>query len=162
MLSTRWHLYVILVNTLLLNPTRGRPRNWFFWKFSTLVYASGVLFKGDIVRGHENFVVDGQHFAVLKNNFKYTLIPNRVNRVGFIEIEKFSPNHYALHVNFFTDVGYVRDDYYFKDNLLFNSFLMRYGIGIDPVTYYDKVFRTEFSLNRHGNTGIDLHLIAPI
>ncbi len=122
----------------------------------------GLGFKGDIVRGYENFVIDGQHFAVLKNNFKYALVPSRVNRIGFINNEKFSLIHYALYVNFFTDIGYVKDSFFFNDNFLSNNFLAGFGIGLDLVTYYDKVFRTEFSYNRHGYPSINLHLIAPI
>ena len=122
----------------------------------------GLGFKGDIVRGYENFVIDGQHFAVLKSNFKYNLIPSTVTRIGFINNEKFSLIHYALYINFFTDIGYVRDNLFFNQNTFSNSFLQGSGIGFDLVTYYDKVFRTEFSITRHGNAGVYLHLIAPI
>jgi hypothetical protein len=85
-----------------------------------------------------------------------------VNRIGFINNEKFSLIHYALYVNFFADFGYVHDDIFFKDNPYSNNLLAGAGIGLDLVTYYDKVFRTEFSINRQGDTGVYLHLIAPI
>ena len=133
-----------------------------FGDFQPYYLQRGLGFKGDIVRGYENFVIDGQHFAVLKSNFKYELIPNTVTRIGFINNEKFSLIHYALYINFFTDIGYVRDTYFFKGNPYSNSFLSGSGIGLDLVTYYDKVFRTEFSVTRHGDMGVFLHLIAPI
>lgn len=133
-----------------------------FGNFQPYYMQQGLGFKGDIVRGYENFVIDGQHFAVLKTNFKYALVPNRVNRIGFIGNEKFSLIHYALYVNFFADVGYVHDNLFFKGNPYSNTFLAGAGIGFDLVTYYDKVFRTEFSISRQGDRGIHLHLIAPI
>jgi outer membrane protein assembly factor BamA len=130
--------------------------------FQPYYLQQGLGFKGDIVRGYENFVIDGQHFLVVKNNFKYALLPNRVNRIGFINNEKFSLIHYALYVNFFTDFGYVRDNIFFKNNPYSNTFLAGSGVGLDLVTYYDKVFRTEFSITRQGDMGFYLHLIAPI
>lgn len=133
-----------------------------FGNFQPYYLQRGLGFDGDIVRGYENYVIDGQHFSVLKSNFKYTLIPNTVNNIGFIRNEKFSLIHYALYVNFFADIGYVRDEVFFKGNPYSNTFLGGAGVGLDLVTYYDKVFRTEFSVTRHGDTGLFLHLIAPI
>jgi outer membrane protein assembly factor BamA len=133
-----------------------------FGDFQPYYLQRGLGFKGDIVRGYENFVIDGQHFAVFKSNFKYSLIPNTVTRIGFINNEKFSLIHYALYVNFFADIGFVRDTYFFQGNPYSNTPLGGAGIGLDLVTYYDKVFRTEFSVTRHGDIGVYLHLIAPI
>ena len=133
-----------------------------FGDFQPYYMQQGLGFKGDIVRGYENFVIDGQHFVVMKSNFKYALIPNRVDRIGFIGNEKFSLIHYALYVNFFADIGYVHDTFFYKGNSYSNSLLSGAGIGLDLVTYYDKVFRTEFSVTRQGDVGIYLHLIAPI
>jgi outer membrane protein assembly factor BamA len=130
--------------------------------FQPYFLQQGLGFKGDIVRGYENFVIDGQHFAVLKTNLKYNLLPSTVRRIGFIGNEKFSLIHYALYVNFFTDMGYVQDNLFFKGNPYSNTWLLGSGIGIDLVTYYDKVFRTEFSFTRQGDFGLQLHLIAPI
>ncbi|MFW5707583.1 MAG: BamA/TamA family outer membrane protein [Bacteroidota bacterium] len=133
-----------------------------FGDFKPYYLQQGLGFKGDLVRGYENFVIDGQHFAVVKSNFKYALVPQRVSRIGFIANEKFSLIHYALYVNFFTDFGYVHDTIFFMDNPYSNKLLAGAGVGLDLVTYYDKVFRTEFSITRQGDTGVYLHLIAPI
>lgn len=133
-----------------------------FGNFKPYYMQQGLGFKGDIVRGYENFVIDGQHFLVFKNNFKYALIPNRINNIGFINNEKFSLIHYAVYLNFFTDAGYVRDGMFFNNNPYSNNLLIGFGMGIDLVTYYDKVFRFEFSQTRQGDTGIHFHLIAPI
>jgi hypothetical protein len=147
------------------------PR-WFFAaggnaKFSqgkTNVYFSqqGLGFLGDLVRGYENFVIDGQHFLVLKSNLKFALVPQRTGRIGFLPGERFQLIHYAFYLNLFADAGYVDDRYFFEGNQLNNVWLAGTGLGIDFVTYYDKVFRTEFSVNRHGQAGLFFHVIAPI
>ena len=47
------------------------------------------------------------------------------------------------------------------DMLHSNEFLYGYGLGLDFVTYYDIVFRVEFSANKFGETGLFLHFNAP-
>jgi outer membrane protein assembly factor BamA len=133
-----------------------------FGDFQPYFLQQGLGFRGDLVRGYENFVIDGQHFSVLKSNLKYQLLSPRSSRIGFIRNEKFSLIHYALYVNLFADMGYVNDKHYFVGNPYSNTLLAGYGIGFDLVTYYDKVLRTEFSLTRQGDRGFHLHLIAPI
>lgn len=130
--------------------------------FQPYFLQQGLGFRGDMVRGYENYVIDGQHFAVLKTNLKYELVPSRVRRLGFISNEKFSLIHYALYLNIFSDLGYVKDDMFFRGNPFSNTVLWGNGIGLDLVTYYDKVLRTEFSITRQGQKGIFFHLIAPI
>ena len=44
---------------------------------------------------------------------------------------------------------------------LVNDFLYSTGIGFDLVTYYDQVYRLEFTLNNLGEPGIYLHLETP-
>ena len=69
--------------------------------------------------------------------------------------------HYAFYLNTFVDVGYVNDDIYLNNSLA-NQFMLGYGIGIDFVTYYDKVIRVEFSTNRLNEFGFFLHFVQPI
>ena len=122
----------------------------------------GLGFLGDLVRGYEKYVIDGQHFLVLKSNLKYALVPQRTGRIRFLPSEHFGLIHYAFYLNLFADLGYVSDRHFFENNFLNNTWLGGTGIGLDFVTYYDKVFRTEFSINRQGEAGIFFHVIAPI
>lgn len=122
----------------------------------------GLGYNNNFVRGYEYYVVDGQHFAVLKTNLKYNVVPQRVKRLPFIPGDKFGLLHYAIFINIFADAGYINDRYFYHQNSYSNSFLAGSGIGIDFVTYYDKVFRTEFTYNRHGRFDVYFHLIAPI
>ena len=122
----------------------------------------GLGFHRDLVRGYEPYVLDGQWFGIVKTNLKYNLLPQRVSRLRFISSERFSLIHYALYLNAFFDWGYVGDRYFSQGNPLNNAWLGGAGLGLDFVTYYDKVLRTEFSLNRKGKAGLYFHLIAPI
>ncbi len=122
----------------------------------------GLGFNDNFVRGYENYIVDAQHFGVLKTNLKYNILPQRVKRISFITNEKFGLMHYAIFINAFADIGYAYDNVFFDRNPYSNEFLGGVGLGVDFVTYYDKVFRTEFTINRHGKPGLYFHIVAPI
>jgi outer membrane protein assembly factor BamA len=124
----------------------------------------GIGYDRDIVRSYEYYLVDAQHFAILKNNFKFALIPYKIRQISFIRSEKFSRVFYALYLNIFLDAGYgdYHQDFGKESNDLQNALLLGYGTGIDFVTYYDVVMRLEFSINLMNETGIFLHFRAPI
>jgi outer membrane protein assembly factor BamA len=122
----------------------------------------GLGFKGDLVRGFENYVIDGQHFIVLKSNLKFALLPQRTTNIGFVPSPRFSLVHYALYLNLYADAGYVNDRLFREINPLSNRWLGGTGLGLDFVTYYDKVLRMEFSLNNMREAGVFFHLLAPI
>ncbi len=130
---------------------------------STITYFNqqGLGFANNLVRGYEDYVIDGQSYLVFKTTGKYELLPKKVRQLRFIGSEKFSRIHYTVYLNAFLDAGYVYDRYFFDNNPLNNKLLVGSGVGIDFVTYYDKVFRTEFSMNRHGEYGVSFHLLAP-
>ena len=123
-----------------------------------------VGFGRDNVRGYEYYVVNGNNFGILKNNFKFALLPTREYSIDFIKSEKFSKVHYAFYLNAFFDMGFA-DKFINQaelNNQLENTLLIGYGLGIDFVTYYDLVFRLEYSFNRMNEHGFFLHFIAPI
>ena len=47
-------------------------------------------------------------------------------------------------------------------SFLDNKFIFGTGIGLDFVTYYDKVLRLEYGINDMGETGLFIHFVAPI
>lgn len=149
-LASRWHFATGLNAKL----SHGRDDVYF--------RQQGLGFKGDLVRGYENYVIDGQHFLVFKSNLKYSLIPQRSRRLNFLPGERFGLIHYALYLNLFADAGYIDDKYFQAGNQLNNTLLTGFGLGLDFVTYYDRVLRTELSINGRGEAGLFFHLIAPI
>jgi len=125
-------------------------------------YIKGLGYGRDFVRGYEFYVVDGQHFGLLKNNLKFELVSQRVQEFKFIPAEKFNKLYYAFYLNVFADLGYVFDNRNNVNNPMANEILPGYGIGLDFVTYYDFVFRFEFSFNKKGESGIFIHFMPSI
>ncbi len=130
--------------------------------YEPMYYFNRALGYNEVVRGYEYYVVDGQSFALLKSNIRFQVIKPRVIRVPIKRLKKFNDISYALYVGPFMDAGYVKDNYFYKNNALSNEWLVGTGIGIDLIAYYDLVFRVEFSVNRWQEPGIFLHLNAPL
>jgi hemolysin activation/secretion protein len=128
----------------------------------------GLGYGHDYVRGYEYYVIDGQHFALLKNNLKFALVPQRTDKISFIPTEKFNKIPWAVYLTAFADAGYVYhydnpdDNRYSSGNFMENSLLVGYGCGLEVATYYDFVIRAEVSRNRLGQTGIFLHFSTAI
>lgn len=122
----------------------------------------GLGYNNEYVRAYEYYVVDGQNYAIVKNTLKYELIKDRIIKVDYIKSNKFNTIPYSLYFNLFGDVGYADDKYYNINSKLSNQLLYGYGVGIDYVTYYDKVVRLEFSINGIGEVGMFINFVAPI
>ncbi|MFA8300449.1 MAG: POTRA domain-containing protein [Hyphomicrobiales bacterium] len=122
----------------------------------------GIGFYGDVVRGYDHYVTKGKNYGLIKNNFKYTIIPTKVKNINFIKTEKFSKVHYALYLNLFFDVAYVDTYSHNPINRLEDTLIYGYGIGLDFVTYYDMVWRLEYSFNKFGESGFFINFSAPI
>lgn len=116
----------------------------------------------DYVRGYEYNVIDGDHFWTFKSNFKYALVPERVATLHRIKAKQFNTIPYAFYLGLFADAGQAWPGSKDATNHLPGQILSGAGLGLDFVTYYDKVFRLEFSINREGQTGLFLHFMAAI
>lgn len=125
------------------------------------LFEQGLGYGREFVRGYEYNVIHGDHFILLKQNLKYALIPSKDIDLEFMPHRKFRDAWFALYINLFTDAGYVSGEQVFGNKLV-NKWIGGAGIGLDLVTYYDKVFRIEAALNDIGKGGIYLHFIAPI
>lgn len=143
----------LFINTSILGQVNINNHNTF--------YFSEAIGYDNYIRGMEYYVSNGKSFYISKSNFKYEIVPQTKFDLNFIPSSKFSKIHYALYMNLFFDSGYVDSDYSINNNMT-NEFLYSGGIGIDLVTYYDKVLRIEYSLNKFGEHGIFFHLGAPI
>jgi len=114
------------------------------------------------MHGFEYNTIEGQYFLIIKNLFKITLLNPRISELKFIPLKKFNKIHYALYFNVFNDIGYVSDKYSTTDNDYANKLLVSAGAGLDLVTYYDRTFRFEYSINGFGKSGFFIHLTAPL
>ncbi len=113
------------------------------------------------VRGFEYDVMHGFAWCLLKHNIKYAIIPERAVNLSYMPHEKFRNASLALYLNLFADAGYVFGNNADVNDLV-NTSLFSAGIGLDIVTYYDKVMRIEASLNKLGKVGLAINFIAPI
>lgn len=116
----------------------------------------------DFIRGYEAYVIDGQHYGLFKSNLKFAIIPTKVLTLKFIKQGRFNPIPYALYTNLYYDGGYVIDDQFQKGNPLSNSYQHGFGLGVDFVTYYDRVLRVEYSVNKLGESGFFVHFTSSL
>ncbi|MCF8303152.1 MAG: hypothetical protein K9I94_07745 [Bacteroidales bacterium] len=132
--------------------------------FQPYFLQQGLGYEKDFVRGYEYYVIDGQHFGVLKSNLKYEVLPTQVFKLDFIPTDKFNKIPVSIYASAFTDLGYVYDDQFHNEhqNALPNDLLVGAGLGLDFITYYDKVMRVEFSVNQEKEAGLYFHFIAPL
>lgn len=136
-------------------------------KFSTAgkkpYYLSQALgYNRDYVRGYEYYVIDGDHFGLTKANIKYNLISPGSFHLNFIKSPRFNTIPYAIYLNAFADMGKQWPGRIQNNNKLPGKLLTGIGLGIDIVTYYDKVLRAEITRNGEKETGFFLHFMAAI
>jgi outer membrane protein assembly factor BamA len=142
----------------------GASVKWSSTSDQPYYFMQGLGYERDFVRGYEYYVVDGEDYSLFRANLKFAILPQRVSNIACIPSEKFSRIHYASYLNLYADVGYVWNSKHsgLYGNELPESLLYGAGLGMDVVTYYDKVLRVEFSVNKSGESGIFIHFIAGI
>ncbi len=111
----------------------------------------GLGYSGDLVRGYELYVIDGQHFGLAKTNLRYQLLNRTFNLSKLIKIRQFNTFPLAIYPNIYADFGYVKNQYTeLNDSQLTNRPLAGFGIGLDVVTWYNFVGRINYSINHLG------------
>lgn len=115
----------------------------------------------EYIRGYELNVIYGQDYFINKNTAKKKVLDVAINTP--FPAKQFNKIPLALYVKGFVDLGYMRQKYpdILNDRLV-NKLLIGAGIGIDIVTYYDSVFRVEYSINGEGQSGIYFNVKAEL
>lgn len=122
----------------------------------------GLGYDNHFVRGYELYVINGQFSTVWRNAIKFQLY-NRTKNANWVPWSQFTKIPLSIYPTINFDLGYVYDENPTNSTIeLSNTFLPGGGLGIDFVTFYDLVFRTEYSFNRFGEHGFYLHFMAPI
>ena len=116
---------------------------------------------GVYLTGYEHFVIDGSGYFISKFIGKYQLLKPSSFQLPFIKAKQFNKVHLAIYFNLLADIGYVYDEFPDLSNYMVNELQYSVGVGLDFVTYYDKVFRMEYSVNRYGFHGFFFHLETP-
>lgn len=112
--------------------------------------------------GYDDYIIDGTDYFVNKIIFKFQAVRPKTISVPFLNIKQFSKIHFAMYINVLGDFGYVKNitgvD---PSNFMVNALQYSTGIGIDFVTYYDKVLGIEYAINKYGATGFFFHVKTP-
>jgi len=101
--------------------------------------------------------------VVHKNSLRFELFNINYDISAIMPLEEFSnfPIRAYLSANF--DHGYVKDRNNLPENSqLTNTYLYGYGLGLDLVTFYDQVFRFEYSINNLGTGNFFINVRAPL
>lgn len=117
----------------------------------------------NFVRGYEYYAVNGNDAFLFRSLLKYEILPEKViNMRGWPirNLHQFNMIPVSVYAGIFFDAGYVNDRYdIYKDhnNILVNKMMYSTGLALDFVTYYDKVFRLDYSFNALGESGLFIH-----
>lgn len=114
---------------------------------------TGLGYHREFVRGYEHYVIDGEDFALLKTDLKYAIFQNQITNFKVLP-SKFAKVHWSVYLSVFADVAYSTTELPQLTNTLQNSTLYGYGAGLNIVTYYDMVFRFEYSINKRNESGL--------
>ena len=112
---------------------------------------------GDLyLRGLERYVIDGVGAFMSRQTFRRELF-----RFSIPTFLKKSKSHdripFRIYARSFGDMGYAYNKYD-KGNSLVNKMLYTGGLGLDVVTFYDFIFRFDYSFNQLGQKGLFLHI----
>ncbi|MDX1904736.1 MAG: POTRA domain-containing protein [Thermonemataceae bacterium] len=120
--------------------------------------ASALGYGNDLPRAYQLYVVDGQHYGILKSTLKYELFKTQ-KHFSFIPIKQFATIPLAVYPNLHYDMAYASDNIFIrqKPNPLANQFLWGVGIGLDFITYYNTVFQVDITYNKHREWGFFLN-----
>ncbi len=118
----------------------------------------GIGYRPDFIRGYELNVTEGQNFFYTKNVLKKRILKIKQNLDGIIPFEQFSTFPLEIYLKTHFDAGYVRNNLpdLLNDRLV-NTVIYGGGVGLDFVTFYDFVVRTEYSFNSQGEAAFFLN-----
>jgi outer membrane protein assembly factor BamA len=115
-----------------------------------------MLGYGDLyLRGLEKYVIDGVAGALSRQTLRYELFNFYVPT--FLKSRSHDQVPFRIYPKLFIDYGYVYNKF-FTANSLVNRPLYSAGLGVDIVSFYDFVFRLDYSFNQLGQNGLFLHL----
>lgn len=123
--------------------------------FDQPFYNSQLFGYSDLyLRGLEKYVIDGVGGALSRQSFRKELI--RFNLPTFLSSRSHDKIPFRIYARTFMDMGYAYNKR-FPENSLVNRMLYTTGLGLDIVTFYDFVFRFDYSFNQLGQNGLFLH-----
>lgn len=123
--------------------------------FNQRLFGYGDLF----LRGLEKYVIDGVGAAMSKQTLRRELF--RFSIPTFLRSKSHDRIPFRIYARTFADAGYAYNrntNNVALNNTLANKFLYTGGFGVDVVTFYDFIFRFDYSFNQLGQNGLFLHV----
>ena len=127
------------------------------------VHNRALGYRQNFVRGYDLYVIEGQHFALQKNTFRFKFLDEKLDIGKIIPIDQFSTVPVEMYLKTYFDVGYVRNstvDFY--NEALTNKPLWGTGLGLDIVTFYNSVYRFEYSFNSRNEHGFFIYFSSDL
>ncbi|WKN40481.1 POTRA domain-containing protein [Tunicatimonas pelagia] len=123
-------------------------------RFQPYANFRGLGYRGLWLRGYELDVIEGQSFVMNQNTIRKRIFDREFDFSRIIPIDQFNVIPLSIYLKGYIDQGYVSNTIpYEQSDRLSNRYLMGYGLGIDFVTFYDSVFRVEYSWKIDGTNG---------
>ncbi len=120
----------------------------------------GLGFKNDVLRGYDLYVINSRAYGIMKNEIRYMIFSFTKKYDKIVPVRQFQTIPTSLYFKLFADLGISDDPFTSELNPLFaNQSLWSIGSGMDLTTFYDLVFRVEYSYNsnQEHNVFINLH-----
>ncbi|MEN7547496.1 BamA/TamA family outer membrane protein [Rapidithrix thailandica] len=105
-------------------------------------------YKQNIIRGFDNYVVGGQHIGIWKNTLRFKAFEKRFNMERLMPVDQFNTIPLSIYPKIYFDAGYIKNANVTEQNArLTNKSLWGAGLGLDIITFYNSIFRLEYSYN---------------
>ncbi len=114
-------------------------------------------FEPDFLRGYEYYVIDGLDYGYWKNSIRFQLLKKEINWGEYMPIPQFKVMPFRIYLSLNQDLGIVNTPFYAQGNPLANRWLWSGGLGLDMITYYDKVIQIQYTINHLREKGLFLH-----
>lgn len=110
-------------------------------------------FTNDFLRGYEYYLMDGSHYAIVRNDIRYKIFDRNVHQ-DMVPLFKIIP--LKLFAKSYADIGYAHMQQP-MNNFLNNRILYGGGVGFDLIISYYIHMRIEYSINALGENDLFLH-----
>lgn len=114
------------------------------------------------VRGYEKYLFKTQHYLLGKQNIKFALLKDYVFRLFCMKNDRFGKVPLSLFLTLFSDAAIYNDIFFSPTTNTKESLLFGAGIGLDIVTYYERVLRIELTCNRNNKWGVYFSFLEPL
>jgi outer membrane protein assembly factor BamA len=115
-----------------------------------------MLGYNSIIRGYENYVVDGTLGLKVNAAVRYLALERTVT-LPFIPINNYKKIPLKIYIEAYSDGGYAHLNDAHASNVLPNMVMYSAGLGINALAYNDRLLRIEYSLNSLQEGGFFVH-----